>query len=249
MDSLLRAAFPFFVPAVLALAGCSGQPAATSVDPAEFAQYRGEFLLTEEPEDVQTVSEVRTALSGKAAPNVLALLEEEGGEHAEHAGHDDHEGEEHADEEHAEEEADEHPGEAAAEEPPAGELPESMEVAIVGVIGGVPNPMEQTAAEFPFAKGQAMFFLADPEAVAELEEHGHQHAPGEVCVFCEAHAADARELIAVVSFTGNKEELIKIDSRELLDLKERDVVVVTGIAELDGNGVLSVNATGLYVRR
>jgi hypothetical protein len=143
----------------------------------------------------------------------------------------------------------EHEAEAEAGDVAAADRPESMDVAIVGVLGGVPNPMDQTVAEFPFAKGQAMFFLADPEAVAELEEHGHQHAPGEECVFCEAHAADAQELIAAVNFEDENGKPIKIDSRELFELKEHEVVVVRGTARLDSSGILTVDATGLYVRR
>ena len=245
MNSLLRATFPLFVPALLTIAGCTGKPVAAPADPAAVAKFRQQFTLEEEPDGVQTVSEVRTALSGEAPPNVLALLEEEGEEH-DHANHADAEAE-HAD--HDNEAADDADVELEAGDNAEADRPESMDVAIVGVVGGVPNPMDQTVTEFPFSAGQAMFFLADPEAVAELEEHGHQHATGEECVFCEAHAADARELIAAVNFTDENGKPIKIDARELFELKEHEVVVVRGTAKLDSGGILTVNATGLYVRR
>jgi hypothetical protein len=124
-----------------------------------------------------------------------------------------------------------------------------MDVVLVGVVGGVPNPFEQASPEFPFTKHQAMFFLADPEAVAELEEHGHQHAPGEECAFCLANAADASELIAAVQFVDERGKVLPIDARDLFDLKAKETVVVKGSAKVVPGGILTVNATGLYVRR
>jgi hypothetical protein len=120
---------------------------------------------------------------------------------------------------------------------------------LVGVVGGIPNPSPQSHPQFPFAPGEAMFFLADPEAVAELEEHGHQHAPGEECAFCAAHAADATALVTGVTFHDEAGKVVPIDVRELFDLKEKDVVVVQGKARVRPHGMISVDATGLYVRR
>jgi hypothetical protein len=122
-------------------------------------------------------------------------------------------------------------------------------VVLVGVVGGIPNPSEQSLPEFPFAKGKAMFFLSDPEAVAELEEHGHQHAPGEECAFCAAHAAEATALVAGVTISDDRGKLLPVDSRELFDLKDKDVVVVRGKAHADAHGTITVAADGVYVRR
>jgi hypothetical protein len=66
---------------------------------------------------------------------------------------------------------------------------EAKEVAMVGQVGGLANPWEETQPEFPFSTHYAVFFLADPQAVAEHAEEGHVHAPGEECAFCAAHAA------------------------------------------------------------
>jgi hypothetical protein len=263
MDSLRRTLFPFFVPALLAAAGCS-EPAGMAGP--EVAKLRQQFTLSDEPDEVQTVSEVRTALTGEEAPDVLALIEHAHGDEAveaDHAGHEhaegepghtgqeeashDHEGEEHdhADHDHGDE-ADHHDHEHAA----AGDHPEELEVVLVGIVGGVPNPAAQAFADFPFAEGKAMFILADPTAVKELEEHGHQHAPGEECAFCAAHAADAQELIAAVTFADDDGKVLAVDSRELFDLKEKDAVVVKGTAKLaPGAKFLQVEATGIYVRR
>jgi hypothetical protein len=270
MDSLRRTLFPFFVPALLTAVGCSSDG---GIAGPEVAKLRQQYTLSEEPDGVQTVSEVRTELTGEEAPDVLALIEHDHGseddgaegeaavdEHAAHehaegeaghivqeeAGHD-HEGEGHDHASHAEGEHAEHEDHHHAT---TGEHPEELEVVLVGIVGGVPNPAEQAFADFPFAEGKAMFILADPEAVAELEEHGHNHAPGEECAFCAAHAADAQELIAAVTFADNDGKVLAVDSRELFDLKEKDAVVVKGTAKLaPGAKFLQVEATGIYVRR
>jgi hypothetical protein len=120
---------------------------------------------------------------------------------------------------------------------------------MVGSVGGVPNPTDQSHPDFPFAKGKAVFFLADPEAVAEMEEHEHKHAPGEECAFCAAHAAESAHLIAVVQFADENGKPLNIDVRDLFDLKVKETVVVKGKAKVAPGGMLTVDATGLYVRR
>jgi hypothetical protein len=82
-----------------------------------------------------------------------------------------------------------------------------------------------------------------------MEEHEHKHAPGEECAFCAAHAADSAHLIAVVQFADEKGRPLAVDSRDLFDLKEKETVVVRGKARIAPGGMLTVDATGLYVRR
>jgi hypothetical protein len=188
-----------------------------------------------------------------AEDEVHAVVEESADEHAEgdraegaHA-HEDHDHDGDGVQDHTPEE---HDTATAAKDPFAGKKPvvDEMDVVMVGSVGGVPNPSDQSHPEFPFAKGQAVFFLADPEAVAEIEEHSHKHAPGEECAFCAAHAAESAHLLAVVQFADEKGKTLPIDVRELFELKEKETVVVEGKAKIDG-GMLTVNATGLYVRR
>jgi len=236
MDSLFRTAFPFLVPALMSLAGCSSQPAGMAS--AEVDKLRTKLTLAEEPDGVKTVSEVRLAMLGEEAPDVLGLIEES----EEHAGHD-HEGEVSE----AASEGEEHEGHEDHKHYKP--LIEDMDVVLVGVVGGIPNPSEQSLPEFPFAKDKALFFLSDPEAVAELDEHGHQHAPGEECAFCAAHAAEASALIAGVTITDERGKLLPVDARELFDLKDKDVVVVRGKAHADAHGTITVAADGVYVRR
>lgn len=128
-------------------------------------------------------------------------------------------------------------------------LVEELDVILVGSVGGVPNPSDQSTPDFPFAKGQAIFFLVDPEVAAEAEEHAHTHAPGEECAFCAAHAADSAHAIAVVQFADEKGKPLPVDARDLFELKEKETVVVKGKAKATANGMITVDATGLYVRR
>lgn len=155
-------------------------------------------------------------------------------------GHDDHAGHDHGDHDHAD-----HDHAHDAKTP----LVEELDVILVGSVGGVPNPSDQSTPDFPFAKGKAIFFLVDPEVAAEAEEHAHTHAPGEECAFCAAHAADAAHAIAVVQFADEKGNALPVDARELFELKEKETVVVKGKAKANGNGMITVDATGLYVRR
>ena len=128
-------------------------------------------------------------------------------------------------------------------------LVEELDVVLVGSVGGVPNPSDQSTPDFPFAKGQAIFFLVDPEFAAEAEAHAHTHAEGEECAFCAAHAADAAHAIAVVQFADEKGKPLAVDARDLFELKEKETVVVKGKAKAAANGMITVDATGLYVRR
>jgi hypothetical protein len=229
------------VVAALGTIGCSRQ---ATVDPARVAEHRSRLALAEEPDGAQTVLEVRKVMFGEEA------------EEAEHHEGEEHADDEHTDEEHAEgEDADEHAdhdhdheGDAEKEATKSPVVPE-MDVVLVGAVGGVPNPSEQANPEFPFSKGKAAFFLADPEFVAEAEEHAHQHGEGEECAFCEAHAHESAHALALVQFPDERGKPLAVDARDLFELKEKETVVVRGKAKIDPSGLLTVDATGLYVRR
>ena len=125
----------------------------------------------------------------------------------------------------------------------------AVEVVVVGRIGGLTNPWKSTQPDFPFEKNKAKFFLADPGAVAGAEASGHSHAPGEECPICAAHAKDTTEMLAVVQFVDKKGNVLPIDCRKLFDVKVKDTVVVRGKARVTAGGILSLDATGIYVRR
>ncbi|NOY28912.1 MAG: hypothetical protein GXP28_01690 [Planctomycetes bacterium] len=125
---------------------------------------------------------------------------------------------------------------------------EPREVVLVGQIGGLSNPWKETQPDFPFARNQAAFFLADPMAVVENEESGHAHAPGEECAFCAAHAADRSAMLAMVRFLDENGKVLQTDVRQLFDVKENDTVVIQGTARVIEGGMMVVDATGLYIR-
>jgi hypothetical protein len=124
-----------------------------------------------------------------------------------------------------------------------------MDVVLTGVVGGLPNPSEQSNPDFPFSKNKAVLFVADPHAVAEMAEHEHHHAPGEECSFCAAHSGESARYLAVVNFTDESGKTIPVDARELFGLKENQHVVVRGKAKVDPSGLLTVAANGLYIRK
>jgi hypothetical protein len=271
MNSPFAPLRPFFALAWLALAGC-GQPA---LDPAVVAEHRTKLTLAEEPDDAQTVLDVRNTMMGTTEE----VHDHDHADHdhgdEEHADHDhgdvdaaksdangpdekaakeddhDHAEDDHADHDHADHDHDDGDHDHAHADHDHDKKPviEEMDVVMVGTVGGVPNPSTQSHPEFPFAKRQAVFFLADPEAAAEYEEHAHQHAPGEECAFCSANAAEAGHMVAVVQFSNKDGKPLAADVRDLFDLKEKDTVVVKGKAKLAPGGMLTVDATGLYVRR
>jgi len=199
------------------------------------------FLLAEEPDGVQSVVEVRESLVGPIVHEHEHAVDEAEHEHEEHA--------EAADEHGAEHDQEAEHGHAADHEhapvKPAGPI----EVTMVGMVGGLHNPWQKTEPEFPFGGGQAKLFLCDAEAVAELEAHGHHHAPGEECAFCAAHAADQSEMIAVVRFLGKDGKILPCDARQMFDLKGGETVVVRGKARVVEGGLLVVEAEGLFVQR
>jgi len=189
------------------------------------------ILLAEEPDGAKTVLEVREALLGPSAVEHLRA----GLKHVD------------PDAQSETEQGDTHtqPKESTKSDGPAG----PMEVVIVGQIGGLANPWKQTETDFPFVGGQAKFFLADPDAVAEHLASGHHHAPGEECTFCAAHAKDNSALLAVVQFKDQQGQVLHRDARRWFTLKGNETVVVHGQARIVAGGLLVVDADSLYVRR
>lgn len=218
----------------VAFVGCGK----TSVDPALLAKHKKAFAMAEEPEAVQTVFEVREVLLGHTEEE----HDHEGETAEEHAAHS-HEGE--TAEEHAA-----HSHDHAGHDHHDHVFPtEAKEVAMVGQIGGLANPWEETQPEFPFSTNFAVFFLADPQAVAENAEAGHVHAPGEECAFCASHAEENSEQFAMVRLLDDKGKPLPIDVREIFDITDNDTVVVKGSAQIVEGGMLVVKATGIYVRK
>lgn len=262
------ALFSVFGLLLLAQSGCS-KP---GMDAQTVAMHRTRLALAEEPDGIQTVSDVRETLLGAdahdhdgdgqpdhgAADHDDAKHEGDGDADHEAADHDEDDADhaeshdEHGHDTHAEADDDhDHDGDGHPDHAPHEHVHATVSqmVSIVGHIGGLANPWANVHQEYPFAKSQAVLFLADPQAVVENEEAGHVHAPGEECAFCAAHAADQADMIALVQFVDDRGKVLPVDIRELFDVKERDTVVVQGEARVTEGGILVVNARGLYVRK
>ena len=55
--------------------------------------------------------------------------------------------------------------------------------------------------------------------------------------------------MAVVQFKGRNGKPLRVDARQLFELKEKETVVVKGTARIAPGGMMTVDATGLYARR
>ncbi|NOY43277.1 MAG: hypothetical protein GXP26_15770 [Planctomycetes bacterium] len=217
---------------IASLAGCG--KSGPTVDPELVAKYRSQLTLADEPDGANLVSEVRATLLGKTETEEEhtaeeSHAEESEAEHKEHAGHDDHAGHDHAHE--------------------AAKATDAMDVVLTGQVGGLANPWLETQPDFPFAKNKAVFFLADSQTVVASKADGHNHASGEECSFCEAHAEDRSDMLAMVRFVDEKGKVLQMDVRELFDVKATDRVVVRGSARIVEGGMMVVDATGLHLRR
>lgn len=107
---------------------------------------------------------------------------------------------------------------------------------MVGRIGGTANP---------WIDGRAAFTLLDASmsVVAEGEE-------GENAICTEACCDDLRkDCTALVKFVDAQGSVIPVDSRQLLGVKESDMLVVEGKAQKDKTGNFVMLANRIYIRR
>jgi hypothetical protein len=119
-------------------------------------------------------------------------------------------------------------------------------VTMVGQIGGMPNLWPDTHPDFPWFAGQASFFLVDSKVAAQFADHARNHGGSHQCTFCKSLAAKNAQAVAVVSLIDEQGKVLRIDSRQLLGLREGQTVTVCGKAELLGGTVLVVHADGIY---
>jgi len=111
------------------------------------------------------------------------------------------------------------------------------EVIIVGRIGGGDNP---------WIEGRAAFSIVDGSLQACSDISGDQcKKPWDYC--CETpKLPTSTALVKVVDDNG---DLVKVDARELLEVKELSTVIVKGKANRDEAGNLTVLASGVYVKK
>lgn len=107
---------------------------------------------------------------------------------------------------------------------------------LVGRVGGSENP---------WIDGRAAFTLLD--ASISVVAEGEDSEEGELCTgdCCAKELAGCTTLVKVVDEKG---QLVAVDSRKLLGLKESDMVVVQGTAKKDDSGNFVMLARGVFVR-
>ena len=111
------------------------------------------------------------------------------------------------------------------------------EVVVVGRIGGSENP---------WVDGRAAFSIVDGSLKACSDIPGDKcPVPWDYC--CETpKLPSSTALVKVVDDGG---QIVKADARKLLQVKELSTVVVKGKAQRDGEGNLTVLASGIYVKQ
>jgi hypothetical protein len=126
--------------------------------------------------------------------------------------------------------------------------PKAIDVVVTGQIGGVPNVWPESHPHFPWYEGQASFFLVDSKVAAQCCTHAKQNGKA-VCVFCQRQAIKNAHAVAVVNMVDEQGEVLRTDARELLGLKQNQVVTIRGKAKLLGGSFLVIDADGIYVPR
>ena len=129
------------------------------------------------------------------------------------------------------------------------DAPTTREVVVTGQIGGMPNVWPETHPDFPWYRGQASFFLVDSKMAAQFAAHTRRHGGGDQCAFCKGLAAKNAHAIAVVNFVDEHGQVLRVDARKLLDLKENQTVTVRGKAKLLAGRMLVIDADGIFARR
>ncbi len=110
------------------------------------------------------------------------------------------------------------------------------ELVLVGRVGGSAKP---------WIDGRAAFTLLD--ASMSVVAEGADSGDNEMCLgdCCAIDRQNSTTLVKVVDEQG---KLVLVDSRELLGLKEADMVVVKGTAKKDKTGNFVMLARGVFIR-
>jgi hypothetical protein len=111
----------------------------------------------------------------------------------------------------------------------------SEDLVLLGRIGGGKQTWSPTSAEF---------MLTDPTHQPPDSKHA---CVDDNCPFCK-DKHDTTSATAIVMLTDDHGAVPKFDARRLLPLKEGQLVVVRGPAEINSIGQLIVKARGVYIR-
>ena len=112
------------------------------------------------------------------------------------------------------------------------------DIVLVGRIGGRKNP---------WIEGRTAFMVIDASMTVVAD--GQESGSGQLCMddCCASLRAECTTLVKSVDDQGKP---LEIDTRELLDAKENDMVVVKGkVHRDDEQGTFTIVASGIYIRR
>ncbi len=118
------------------------------------------------------------------------------------------------------------------------DMQDQDEIVLVGRIGGRANP---------WIEGRSAFMVID--AALTVVADGQESDDGQVCMddCCAELRAGMTTLVKIVDDQGTP---LAIDTRELLEVQENDMVVVKGKVHRDDKaGTFTISARGIYVRR
>lgn len=114
------------------------------------------------------------------------------------------------------------------------QLQDGERVVVMGRVGGGIKP---------WIDGRAAFLLTDSRIEASCED-------GDKCELgCPGCSKEMMEASTMVKFLGDDGKVLPVDARELLGLKERQTVVVEGLASRDSTGNLSIAGRNIYIRK
>lgn len=90
----------------------------------------------------------------------------------------------------------------------------------------------------PFANGKASFVVTD----ATGHDGDESHDPHE-CPFCRR---DIKSVIALVEFSDDEGQTLSVDSRELFNVKEFDLLVIEGTGHFNDDDMLVIAARKMF---
>lgn len=113
---------------------------------------------------------------------------------------------------------------------------DGVPLVLVGRVGGSANP---------WIEGRAAFMVLD--ASMSVVAEGEESAEGELCTgdCCATERLACTTLVKVVDASG---QVVPVDTRKLLGLKESDMVVVEGTAKKDKSGNFSMLVNHVFIR-
>jgi len=116
-------------------------------------------------------------------------------------------------------------------------LKDEREIVLIGKVGAGDST--------PFEQGKTAFLISDGGTQAEGHDHNAPGHDAENCPFCKRRK---KLSMAMVQFVDGEGHVLPIDARELLGVKENQVVVVKGLAKLNDLDVMVVTADGIHLR-